>query len=101
LDAYVYIVSNKSHTLYVGSTTDLRRRLREHKEKTYPNAFTARYVFDRLVYFEVLPQIDAARKREQQMKGWTRARKVALIQADNPNWKDLSAGWDGDLLMIR
>jgi putative endonuclease len=90
--AFTYIVSNKSHRLYVGATTDLIRRVREHKEKRYPGAFTARYNFDRLVWYEAWPTYDDALVREQVIKGWTRAKKVALIQANNPNWPDLSAG---------
>jgi putative endonuclease len=98
---YVYIVSNKSHRLYTGSTTNLMDRARQHRDKTYPNSFTARYRFDRLVYFEVLPDIGAARRRERQLKGWNRAKKVALIQAKNPNWLDLSLAWNDDPLLIR
>ena len=51
-DWYVYIVSNKAHTLYTGMTDDLPRRVKQHKNRTYVNAFTARYTFDRLVYYE-------------------------------------------------
>lgn len=53
--AFVYIISNKSHTLYSGCTVNLVERVREHKDKRFPSAFTARYNFDRLVYFEWLP----------------------------------------------
>ena len=98
--AFVYIVSNKSHRVYTGVTTDLVNRVREHKEGTYPNGFTARYNFDRLVYLEWLPSLGAAAKKERQIKAWTRAKRVALIQAENPNWKDLSVGFD-DLLKVR
>ena len=99
-DAFVYIMSNKSHRLYVGSTVDLVSRVREHKERTYPNAFTARYNFDRLVYLEALITFVEAIRRERQIKGWSRAKRVALIQRDNPNWRDLSVRFD-DLLMAR
>ena len=91
MGAYLYIMSNKSHTLYVGSTGDLLLRVRQHKEKRFTKAFTARYRFTRLVYFEVLPSIADAERREQEIKGWTRAKKVALIQAMNPRWADLTA----------
>ncbi len=90
MDAYVYILSNKSHRLYIGATTDLARRVAEHRNKKYATAFTARYHFDRLVYYEVLPDFAAALERERAMKQWHRARKVALIQAENPNWLDLT-----------
>ncbi len=91
MSAYLYIMSNQSHTIYVGSTTDLLVRVRQHKEKRFKNAFTARYHFNRLVYFEVLPSIANAETREVEIKGWTRAKKVALIQAENPNWLDLTS----------
>jgi putative endonuclease len=60
VEAYVYILSNKSHRLYIGATTDLVRRVTEHRDKKYVTSFTARYHFDRLVYYEVTPDYDAA-----------------------------------------
>ena len=92
--AYVYIVSNKSHSLYCGICTDLLKRFNEHKTGAYPNGFTARYHFDRLVWFEVVDSIAAAAKREQQIKKWPRKKRVALIQAMNQNWNDLSPRLD-------
>lgn len=86
---YVYILSNNSHVLYVGSTNDLIRRLDQHRRKLPPNTFTARYNFDRIVYFEVHATRVAAEAREQELKGWKRARKVALIVRDNPRWQNL------------
>jgi len=91
MSAYVYIMSNQSHTLYVGSTVDLQLRVRQHKDKRFKKSFTARYHFNRLVYFEVLPDAVATEAREMEIKGWTRPKKVALIQAMNPNWLDLTA----------
>ncbi|MGZ5446089.1 MAG: GIY-YIG nuclease family protein [Thermoanaerobaculia bacterium] len=91
---FVYLISNKSHTLYCGMTTDLRDRFEEHRSGTYANGFTARYRFDRLVWFECLPDAKAAAKREKQIKKWPRARKIALIQTTNPNWMDLSPRLD-------
>ena len=88
---YVYIMSNKSHRLYVGATTDLISRVNQHKTKEYPSSFTARYNFDRLVWFEVVSDEETAFKREKTLKKWPREAKVALIQAKNPNWLDLSA----------
>ena len=99
-EAYVYMMSNKSHALYVGSTASLPRRVAEHKTKRYPSSYAARYTFDRLVWYEAVANLDAAREREQHIKGWTRRRKVALIQESNPNWLDLSVTWT-DLLMPR
>jgi putative endonuclease len=88
--AYVYILSNKTHRLYVGWTTDLLRRFEEHRAKRYPGAFTARYNFDRLVWFETFEDVALAERHERRVKSWPRARKVELIQAKNPNWLDLS-----------
>ncbi|HEX8408813.1 MAG TPA: GIY-YIG nuclease family protein [Thermoanaerobaculia bacterium] len=92
--AFVYLISNKSHTLYCGITTDLRVRFEQHKTGTYENGFTARYHFDRLVWFECVPDLAAAAKREKQIKRWPRAKRVALIQEKNPNWLDLSPRLD-------
>ena len=88
--AYMYIMSNQSHTLYVGSTVDLLLRVQQHKNKRFKKAFTARYHFNRLVYFEVLTDGVTAEAREMEIKGWTRAKKVALIQSANPSWLDLT-----------
>ena len=85
----VYILSNHAHTLYVGSTNDLLRRRPEHDQKKHANAFTARYTFNRVVYIEFVADETCARTREKQIKGWNRARKIALIQEKNPNWSDL------------
>lgn len=92
--AWVYIISNKSHTLYIGITTDLAKRFRQHRDGTYENGFTARYRFDRLVYYEPHPTLAEAAERERQLKSWRRAKKVALIQSVNPDWEDLSRRLD-------
>jgi putative endonuclease len=85
----VYILSNHAHTTYVGSTNDLLRRLREHRQKTHESAFTAQWTFNRLVYYEFVSDETAARKREMQIKKWRREKKVWLIQSVNLNWADL------------
>ena len=90
---YVYILSSISRTLYTGVTNDLERRLYEHKHKLVPG-FTGRYGVDRLVYYEIASDPASAIAREKQIKGWTRAKKVALIESQNPKWADLSAEWD-------
>lgn len=87
---YVYIMSNASRVLYVGMTSDLARRVYEHKQKNIPG-FTARYNVTRLVYFEETGNPLAAIAREKEIKGWKRARKIELIESANPQWKDLSA----------
>ncbi|MFO7956767.1 MAG: GIY-YIG nuclease family protein [Candidatus Brocadiia bacterium] len=91
---YVYIMTNRSGTLYTGVTGDLRRRVHEHKAKVHPG-FTRKYNIDRLVYFESTNDADAALAREKQIKGWLREKKIALIEIRNPDWEDLSAGWFG------
>lgn len=96
----VYIVSNHAHTLYTGITNDLPRRVREHKNHTSENAFTARYTFNRLVWYEFVESQQLAAQREKQIKRWPRKRRVALIQSANPNWTDLSSSVC-DLLMLR
>jgi putative endonuclease len=94
MDYDVYIVSNANRTLYTGMTNDLIKRVDQHKRGTFKNAFTRRYNFDLLVYFEVLSTRHAAAKRELQIKSWPRARKIALIEVTNPAWKDLGVSWD-------
>ena len=89
---FVYIMTNRRHTLYVGVTNDLERRVSEHKHKLIVG-FTNRYAIGRLVYFEEHGDIQAAIAREKQLKGWLRARKIALIESINPQWQDLSREW--------
>ena len=93
-DWYVYIMSNKSHTLYTGITNDLPKRVQQHKDRTYVNAFTARYTFNRLVYYEPASDQKSAATREKKIKKWRRAKRVALIQGMNSNWDDLSRKFD-------
>jgi putative endonuclease len=90
---YVYILSNQSRTLYVGVTNDLKRRLRQHEAKQIPG-FTAKYNITWLIYYEQFNDVNFAIAREKQIKGWTRAKKIALAEAMNSRWEDLSAGWD-------
>ncbi len=89
---YVYILTNKSRTLYTGVTNDLQRRVYEHREKLL-RGFTSRYNITKLVYFEATPDIREAITREKQIKGWLRSKKIALIESVNPNWIDLSTEW--------
>ena len=74
-------------------TTDLRRRVFEHKAGAYDDAFTARYGVDRLAYYEILPDGPAALSREGQLKGWTRSKKMSLVGRANPGWFDLADRW--------
>ena len=89
---YVYIMTNSSRTLYTGVTDSLERRVYEHKQKLI-EGFTKRYNITRLVYYEETSDVQAAIKREKQIKGWLRRKKIALIEAMNPEWSDLSDGW--------
>jgi putative endonuclease len=89
---YVYIMTNRSKTLYTGVTNDLMRRVYEHKNKMV-EGFTKKYNITRLVYFEETNDIQSAITREKQVKGWLRSKKIALIESVNPKWKDLSEGW--------
>ena len=89
---YVYIMTNHSRTLYTGVTNDLLRRVFEHKSGT-GSVFTSKYKVNQLVYFETSSDIKAALEREKQIKGWLRAKKIALIESVNPGWQDLSADW--------
>ena len=90
---FVYIMANVSGTLYTGMTGNLERRVDEHKQKLVPG-FTARYNITRLVWFESTPDVKSAIAREKQIKGWLRAKNVALIESVNPQWRDLSEDWD-------
>jgi putative endonuclease len=91
--AYTYILTNPSRMLYGGMTDNLRRRVFEHKTQLYDDAFTARYRVTQLAYYEVLPDGNAALARERQLKGWTRAKKTALVERANPGWFDVSDAW--------
>ncbi len=86
---YVYILASRKHgTLYIGSTSDLPRRIYEHKEELV-DGFTKRHGIKTLVYFEVHDRFDDALQRERTMKHWKRDWKISLIERDNPDWKDL------------
>jgi len=91
---YVYIMTNKSKTLYTGVTNDLTRRVFEHKQRL-GGQFTQQYRITRLVYFEETRDVHAALTREKQIKGWVRVKKIELIETQNPEWKDLSERWFG------
>ena len=92
MSCFVYIMSNRSKTLYTGATSDLSERVHQHKSKQVPG-FTARYNIDRLVYAEAAPDAFTAIAREKQIKGWRRERKLALVETVNPQWEDLSEAW--------
>ena len=87
---YVYILTNKNHTvLYTGVTGNLVRRIYQHKTNADPNSFTAKYKTHKLVYFEETSDVKEAIEREKQIKSWSRNRKIELIFNQNPQWSDL------------
>ena len=90
----VYILSNwNNKVLYTGVTNNLERRVCEHK-KHLIEGFTSKYNVHKLVYFDCTEDVRQAIEREKKIKGWTRAKKVALIEQTNPQWCDLSADWN-------
>lgn len=88
---FVYIMASHTKTLYVGVTSDLRKRYYQHHHEI-TEGFTARYQVKKLVYYEVALSPQGAITREKQLKGWRRARKVALVESVNPEWRDLGPG---------
>ena len=87
---YVYILTNKNHTvLYTGITSDLIKRVYEHKNHCDKDSFTSKYKVDRLIYFEETSDVNAAIEREKQIKSWNRKRKDKMIASMNPKWEDL------------
>jgi putative endonuclease len=93
---YVYILSSLTGTLYTGITNSIYNRTLQHKGKDNPG-FTSKYDVNRLVYYEVFTNVGAAIRREKEIKGWTRKKKIALIESMNPKWKDLAEGWGEQL----
>ena len=88
-------MTNKPNgVLYIGVTDNIEERVKEHKLKMYPKAFTARYNCNKLVYFEEFSSGDEAIIRERQFKKWKRDWKINLIEEMNPSWSDLSINWN-------
>jgi putative endonuclease len=86
---YVYIMTNKNNTvLYTGVTSDLQKRVWQHREELV-EGFTKRYNVAKLVYYEICPDMLSAIAREKQLKGGSRQKKVDLINGLNPEWRDL------------
>ena len=91
---FVYVLTNwNNKVMYIGVTNDLQRRMYEHKNELV-DGFTREYHIHKLVYFEHATDIRAAIAREKQLKGWLRAKKNALVETMNPQWKDLCETWD-------
>jgi|SRR3989344_6458932 len=88
LKYFVYILTNKSNTLYIGVTNNLQKRHWEHRNKLV-EGFSKKYNLDRLIYYESYTDIEEAIRREKQVKGWLRKKKINLIKSINPNFEDL------------
>jgi putative endonuclease len=89
---FLYIIGSLSGTLYVGMTSRLETRIRQHK-KHVTEGFASKYEVDRLLYWESYDDVRKAIDREKQLKGWRRAKKIQLIESLNPHWVDLSRSW--------
>jgi len=89
---FVYIVCSRSGTLYIGMTNSIYRRALEHKRGEV-EGFASKYLCDRLVYYESFDDVHKAIGREKQLKGWSRAKKIVLIEWKNPRWEDLAETW--------
>ena len=89
---FTYIMASRSRTLYIGVTGNLLKRVFQHKWREH-DGFTERYNCDRLMWFERFEDVTRAIAREKQLKGWTRAKKLALIEKTNPAWVDLARDW--------
>jgi putative endonuclease len=89
---YMYMLASRSRRLYVGMTSELERRVAEHKSKAIPG-FTSRYNIDHLVWYESTDSVIDAAGRERQLKNWRREKKVMLIEMENAAWVDLAADW--------
>jgi len=86
---HVYLMASKSAVLYLGVTSDLAKRVGQHKEKLIPG-FTQKYNVTKLIWFEPHSSIRTAISREKEIKKWGRSKKIALIESLNPEWNDLS-----------
>ncbi len=94
---FVYIVSSNSGTLYIGMTNSICRRALQHKSGEI-EGFASKYHCNRLVYYETYDDVHRAIGREKQLKGWTRAKKITLIESKNPRWTDLAEHWGAEML---
>lgn len=89
---FIYILASDSGVLYTGMTNDLKRRVYQHRTAG-EGSFTGRYRVYKLVWWEIAREPRAVIAREKEIKAWSRRKRVALIEADNPGWQDLAADW--------
>lgn len=94
---WVYIMASRTGTLYIGMTGFVDMRIFQHKSGEI-DGFTKKYKCDRLVYYEQYDDVYVAKRREQQLKGWRREKKIALIEKMNPRWEDLAENWGREML---
>ena len=93
---WTYIVCSRTGTLHIGMCNNIERRMAEHKSGEF-EGFASKYHCNRLVYFESFDDVLKAIDREKQLKGWRRAKKMALIEALNPRWADLAEKWGAEM----
>jgi len=93
---WVYILTSRSGTLYIGVTNNIERRMREHKSGEF-EGFASQYHCTRLVHLEGFDDVRNAIAREKQLKGWRREKKIALIERQNPRWQDLAETWGAQM----
>jgi putative endonuclease len=93
---WVYILTSRTGTLYVGVTGDLGARVMQHKLDSF-ESFTKKYKIHRLVYYESYQYVMTAIRREKQLKGWRREKKIKLIEQMNPRWQDLAENWGREM----
>jgi len=96
---YTYIVASRSHNLYVGMTSEIEIRVQQHKNSSF-EGYSKKYNCNRLVWFERHPYVRDAIAHEKQLKGWSRVKKIALIERENPTWVDLSEEWGKPVKMF-
>lgn len=93
---FVYIVCSRSGTLYIGITNSIYRRALEHKRGEV-EGFASKYRCNRLAHYESFDDVHKAIGREKQLKGWSRAKKIALVESRNPRWLDLAETWGAQM----
>ncbi|MGD0506328.1 MAG: GIY-YIG nuclease family protein [Terriglobales bacterium] len=96
---WVYIVASSTGTLYIGMTNNLYVRVMQHKNGEI-EGFSCKYHCNRLVYWESFDEVLKAIDREKQLKGWRRAKKIALIESTNQRWEDLSEKWGAEMAFV-
>jgi putative endonuclease len=93
---WVYILTSRTGTLYIGITGYIDRRIQQHKMDSI-EGFTKKYKVHRLVYYETYDHVETAIRREKQLKGWRRQKKISLIEKMNPRWQDMAENWGREM----